>query len=493
MLELAFEGDRGSGEPLYRQLEGYLRELIAAGRLRPGERLPATRDLARDLELARNTVSQAYQALLDDGLLRARVGRGTFVAGANGDDPQAPAAAAPLARGFAWGGLLARRTRGVVLSPALRDEARGGRPRFDFRGGQVDPTALSVADLKRAFARALDRHVGGLADPGDPRGFPPLREAIATKLLARGIRCGADDVLVTSGAQQGLDLLARVLVDPGDAVALEQPGYFGAALAFAASEAHLVPVGVDAEGLRTDELARILRARRVKLLFTTPAVQSPTGVSLSAARRRALLALSDEYQLPVVEDDYDSELRYGGPPVPALVNQDDAGRVVYLGTFSKALFPGLRVGYLVAPRPLLMRLVLSRWAGDFGSDVVTQAALAELLESGALERHVRRVRRLYAERREALLAALRARMPEGTRAIPPAGGTSVWVTLPERVDPAALFAAAREAGVAYTRGDAFTQDGSGARHLSLSFARLAREEIEAGVDLLSDLARRSST
>jgi len=230
--------------------------------------------------------------------------------------------------------------------------------------------------------------------------------------VARGIACGADDVMVTHGAQQAIDLVARVLVDPGDGVLIEQPGYFGAALAFAACEAHLLGVPVDGEGLRTDELARILRTRRVKLLYTTPAVQSPTGVSLSEPRRRQLLELADEYQLPLLEDDYDSELRWGGPPVPALKTADGAGRAIYVGTFSKALFPGLRVGYLVAAPPLLAQLAVTRAAADLGGDLVTQAALAELISSGGLERHVRRVRKTLAARREALLAALADRMPD---------------------------------------------------------------------------------
>jgi DNA-binding transcriptional MocR family regulator len=486
VLDLTFQPDRGSHEPLYRQLELHLRDLIEARRLGPAERLPASRALASALGLSRNTVNQAYQALSDAGLLSCHVGRGTFVS-AGAAPGLVPRAGGAPARGFAWGGLLARRSRAATLPRALRADALAPAA-FDFRGGLVDPGSLPVAELKRCFGRALERSAE-LARHRDPLGWPPLREALARALLARGIRCTADEVAVVNGAQHALDLVARNLVDPGETVVMEQPGYFGAAIAFAAAEAHVVGVGVDDEGLRSDELARILRARRVKLVFTTPAVQSPTGVMMSSQRRRALLALADEYQVPLLEDDYDSELRYGGPPLPALKTEDAAGQVIYVGTFDKALFGGIRVGYVVASPPLLLRLALSRWASDMQTNLVTQAALAELLASGAFERHVRRVRAVYAARRAALLAALARHMPRGTRWVEPAGGNAVWVTLPASRDGATLAARALEAGVAYTRGEAFFLDGGGAQHLHLCFAALEPSRIEEGVARLGELLR----
>ena len=490
MLELAFVPDRGGREPVYRQLAGFLRELIRTRRLAAGERLPATRELAASLGLSRNTVSQAYQSLLDDGLLRAHVGQGTFVTG-RAAEPEASATAAP-APAFAWEGLLARRTRALPLPSGV---AEPERIRFDFRGGRADVESLPVADLKRACARAP--RAAELGDAVDPRGWPPLRRALARQLVARGIACRPSEVLIVNGAQQALDLVARALVDPGDTVALEQPGYFGAALAFAACEAHLVGVGVDADGLRTDELARLLRARRVKLLYTTPAVQHPTGVSLSEARRHSLLALADEYQLPIVEDDYDCELRYGGPPVPALKNLDRAGRVIYVGTFSKALFPGLRVGYLVAPLPLVARIAIARFGADLSGDLVTQLALAELIETGALERHVRRLRKLHAARRRALLDALSAHLPPGTRFREPSGGHTLWLRLPDAADADEFGRLALEAGIALARGGTFALLAGPARaeaerHVSLSFARIPEAGMDAAVRALAEVVRRAS-
>jgi GntR family transcriptional regulator/MocR family aminotransferase len=493
VLELAFAPDRRSAEPVYRQLERYLRELIRTRRLAPGERLPASRELAADLRLSRNTVNQAYQALVDEGLLRAHVGQGTFVVGRAGGPALRAAQGAPP-RALAWEGLLARRARAAAPPRGFYQYAGPRRVEFDLLAGRVDVSQFPMAAWKRANARALSR-LAALADATDPRGYAPLRAAVARALVARGVACEADEVAIVNGAQQALDLVARALIDPGDAVAIEQQGWFGAAAAFRASEAHLLGVGVDAEGLRTDELARILRARRVKLLFTTPAVQSPTGVVLSEARRRELLALADDYQLPIVEDDYDSEMRYGAP-APALKTLDRAGQVIYVGTFSKALFPGLRVGYLVAPRALSLRLALVRYAADGYTPTLVQAALVDLLESGAYERHVRRVRALYAERRDALCRALADQMPDGVRFTPPAGGNTIWLELPPEADLAAVHAGVAQRGIALHAGSPFGFEGSEAaaaadRHLVLSFANLEASRADACVARLADAVRRA--
>ncbi len=507
MLDLAFRPDRRLPEPVYAQLAGLLRAWIEAGRLAPGEKLPATRDLARGLGLARNTVTQAYVALGDLGLVTSHVGQGTFVATHGGAGMRVappivrstrrgvggpPLATAP-ARAFAWSGLFSLRSRDLPLPATLRRERPGRVFAYDFRGGQVDAASFPSRELARAALRAVRTHGPALAAAPDPFGLPALRERVARGLVARGITCGGDDVVIVAGAQQALDLVARVLVDPGDAVAIEQPGYFGAALAFGASGANLVGVGVDAGGLRTEELARLLRARRVKLVYATPAVQSPTGVALADDRRRALLELADRHQTPVVEDDYDSELRLGAATAPALKTGDRAGQVIYVGTFSKALFPGLRVGYLVAARPLLERVALAHLAADFEASRFAQAVLLELLASGAFERHVRRVRRLYAERLAALRTALAAALPAGAVATEPAGGSSVWVRLPAGTDADGVSAAARDAGVAFTRGDAFSIDGSFGDCLTLSFANLAPERIAEGIAILGRIVAARTT
>jgi GntR family transcriptional regulator/MocR family aminotransferase len=489
VLDLAFMPDRASDEPVYRQLATYLRGLIEAERLPPSGKLPATRELAATLALSRTTVSLAYDELVATGLVTAHVGQGTFVSTAAPRPPRLVARATPESRGFVWSGLLAVRTRALPIPTKLLGPRTAGRPRFDFRGGQVDVESLPIAELRRAFGTAISTHMRALAEDKDPRGWAPLRRAIARYLVGRGIGCEAGDVAVVNGAQQAIDLVARVLIDPGDTVVMEQPGYFGAALAFTAAQANVVGVRVDADGLRTDDLARVLRARRVKLVYTTPAAQSPTSAVLSADRRQRLLALADEHQAPILEDDYDSELRYEGAPIPALKTLDHAGQVIYTGTFSKVLFPGLRVGYVVAAPPLLEKMVLARWNTDVATCAVSQAALAAILESGGLERHLRRMRTIYAARLDAMLTALDATMPPGTVWTRPRGGHGVWLTLPPGVEPLALARAAGEAGLSYTSGEVFYVDGRGAENIHLSFAALTPAAIRAGITLLADLVR----
>jgi GntR family transcriptional regulator/MocR family aminotransferase len=489
VLDLTFLPDRGAADPVYRQLGTYLRDLIAAERLPAGAKLPATRELATTLGLSRATVSLAYEELIAQGLLTAHVGQGTFVSRPSARGIQSRSRGDGDGRGFVWSGLLALRARALPMPTRLLGPRTAGRPRYDFRGGQVDVASLPAAELRRAFGGAIGVHLRAVADDRDPRGWAPLRTQIARYLVGRGIACDAADVAVVNGAQQAIDLVSRVLLDPGDTVAMEQPGYFGAALAFTAAQANVVGVRVDGDGVRVDDLARVLRARRVKLVYTTPAAHSPTGAVLSSDRRATLLALADEHQTPILEDDYDSELRYEGAPVAALKTLDRAGQVIYAGTFSKMLFPGLRVGYVVAAPELLEKMVLARWNSDVGTCTVSQAALATMLEGGGLDRHLRRVRKVYAERLAATLAALDETMPASAVWTRPRGGHSVWLTLPPGVDPAALAQSAGDAGLSYTPGEAFHVDGRGAENIHLSFAALPPADIRAGIALLADLVR----
>ncbi len=508
MLDLAFQPDRRSRVPMHRQLADTLRQLIASGRLPAGEKLPASRDLAATLCIARNTATRAYQALVDEGALVAHVGQGTFVgsraaarrAGAGEEAREEPGEEAEPQRPFAWDTLLSQLGR-TPPPPGLLAPA-AGPARFDFEGGRVDSGALPFAALKRAWSRAISQTLPNVANDRDPLGYAPLRHAVATRLVARGIGCEADDVLVTAGAQQALELVSRVLVDPGEAVAVEQPGYFGATMVFAAAGARITGIEVDDDGLRTDVLARALRSQRIKLVYTTPAAQMPTGAVLSDARRQALMELADATQTPVLEDDYDSEFRFGNAPLSALKARDPAGQVIYVGTFSKALFPGLRLGYVVAARPLLGRLALARLRASMGPDLLSQIAVADLLESGALERHLRGVRRHYAERREALLVALDAHLPTGFRWSQPTGGLGVWLALPDGLDADTLRREACARGIAIASGRAFyrdgfsggfgdgASDGRGSGHISLSFASETPATLAEGVAQLASIARR---
>lgn len=499
MREFAFQPDRSAPEPLYRQLALYFEDLIDTHRLLPGERLPPTRELAGALGLGRNTVSLTYETLEAAGRVSSHVGRGTFVSGGVGggredkaipkeNEPSAEARPRNSVRTFAWSGLFAQRTQGLIRLPP----AGSPMPEFNvnFRGGQIDPALLPHFEIQKAYVKALQKHLRPLSNHFDLLGYQPLREEIARTLVARGIRCTAGDILVTNGAQQGLDLVARALVDSGDAVVMERPGYFGALLAFHNTQARLLGVRVDREGLCIDELFRLTRTRRIKLIYATPAVQMPTGVTLSESRRRALLELADREQIPVVEDDYDGEFRVEGPIIPALKTKDRAGQVIYIGTLTKALYPGLRLGYVVAARPLLELLARLRFTANFQPSLIDQVAVAEYMLSGDFGRHVRRLRKRYAKKCDVLLDSLEAAMPEGVRWRRPAAGATVWLDLPREVDLPTLRRRVEGRGVTYYGGDLFGIEDSAPYGIGLMFGALSAPQIREGIAILAEEIRR---
>jgi GntR family transcriptional regulator / MocR family aminotransferase len=441
-------------DPAYRQIADSLREAIRSGRLRPGARVPATRLLAVELEVSRNTVNGAMTQLVAEGYLVSRPRSGLFVHErlpdtllAVGARASRPATRATTSRVSA--AEPARRRRSEASLALSKLPLSAGRslvqPARPFQTGvpalDVFPWALWGSITGRLLRRA-----GPLVSGyGSVLGHPPLREAIASYVCAaRGARCSADQIVVTAGAQQGLDLVARVLVDRGDVVGLEDPGYPAARGVFAAAGARLVPIALDGEGLRPDaaELATGFR-----LVYTTPSRQYPTGVTMSAPRRMELLAWARASGAWIVEDDYDSEFRYASRPLHCLQGLDDDGRVLYVGTFSKTVFPGLRLGYLIVPRDLVDAFGEVRAVADRQPPGVEQAVLAEFVAEGHLARHVRRMRALYEERRDALLAAARDTLPDSVAFADTAAGMLALARLPPGVSDLEVSRRALEAGV----------------------------------------------
>jgi GntR family transcriptional regulator/MocR family aminotransferase len=432
--------DRGSSVPLHRQLYDGLRDAILSGRLRPGARLPSTRVLAGDVGASRNTVLAAFGQLLAEGYLEGRVGAGTTVAGTL---PETLLRARPETTGTTRAGRRPRLSRRGALLVETRDAlARGAIAARPFRPGLPGLEAFPFDLWARLVARRWRRVPRQLLDYGDPAGYAPLREAIAAYLgEARAVRCEAGQVIVVTGAQQAVDLAARVLLDPGDTAWMEEPGYPGARGALVAAGIRLAPIPVDAEGLDVRQGAR--RAASARLVYVTPSHQYPLGVTMSLPRRLALLQWASRSGAWILEDDYDSEYRYAGRPLAALQGLDTAGRVIYAGTFSKVLFPSLRLGYLIVPAELVDAFVAARALADRHAPSVPQAALADFIEGGHFARHIRRTRALYAERQAALVRAARRALGGLLEVGPAEAGMHLMGWLPEGVDDRAAARAAQ--------------------------------------------------
>ena len=473
--------DRSSDVPLYRQLyEGY-RRAIAERRLRAGQRLPSTRSLAEELGVSRIPVLNAFEQLLAEGYLESRVGSGTFVA------RTLPAEIVAAPRRIAakrTSELRARRPIARRAEAILRDplpEWLKGTGAFSV--GQPPIDRFPIETWSALVRREARRAARDLLPYSSPLGLPELREAVAEYLrTARAVRCEADQVMIVNGSQHALDLAATILLDSGTPVWLEEPGYFGARKALALADARITPVPVDEEGLNV--ASGIARRADARAAFVTPSHHYPLGVTMSASRRLQLLDWARDNGAWIVEDDYDSEYRYGNLPIAALQGLDRDARVLYVGTFTKVLFPALRLGYLVLPPDLVPAFAEVRRTIDSSCPTFTQAVLAAFLREGHCARHIRRTRLICRERREALVAALARRLPELT-VLGDDAGMFLCVALPRGLrDREISTRAAREGLLVPPLSESYL--GAGARQgLILGYGGTSLPEIEAGVEHLA--------
>jgi DNA-binding transcriptional MocR family regulator len=496
-VELVLDRTSGRRYPLTRQLADELRRRVQAGGLGIGERLPPVRVLAESLGVTPETVASAYKLLVAEGYLRGEVGRGTFVAA-----PPLSAEEDPLAPFQAGGALPPYATSPGSAPPIQRDLLRlAARPGVVSFAASVAAPDLAPADLLRTALTDVLTEEGPLAlQVGPTEGYLPLRSAVAALVEERGIHVDPAAVCITSGCQQGIDLAAKVFVGPGDAVLVEQPSFLGALEAFRARGARVVGVPIEADGLRVDMLPSLIQRHRPKLLYCMPTYQNPTGRSLSAEKRRQLLRLASAYDLPVVEDDsagfYPLDLDEVAPP--SLKADDQAGNVIHLGTFSKLVAAGVRLGWLVASSPALEKLTAAKYASDLSSDALMQRAMHRLLANGALARHLTMARVEYRRRRDVLLAELSqpGTLPVGSAFEPPRGGFNLWLELPAAGPSSTdLYLEAVRRGVAFVPGPFFfaaggaTSVASGARGLRLCYSSLPAPAIDQGVRLLADALR----
>src|SRR3954453_2456820 len=478
LLGIAIE--HGAARPVSAQLYASLRDLMLSGSLAAGERLPATRTLARDLGVSRTTVIDAFERLTAEGLIDSRVGSGTFVSVALAADRpgRAPERNGPDVQ------------HAPVLSRTMASavERFGTRQRLPHTPGAF-VTALPALDefpmgqWARIAAKHWRRARREVMGYGEPSGHPALRQTIAGHLRAnRGISCDAEQIFIVAGAQQAFSLIGTLLLNPGDAVWFENPGAIGARNSLIASGAELVPVPVDQEGIRVEEGLRL--CPQFRSAFVTPSHQQPLGYVMSLQRRLALLAAAERAGAWVIEDDYDSEFFYGRRPLPTLKSVDRTGRVIYVGTFSKSLFPALRLGFILAPEALVE--TFARASVSFVQGVATslQGIVAEFIEEGYFATHIRRMRRIYAERHAALYEAAQRSLVGLLEIVPAESGLHTIGNLPSTISEVAAARAAAVRDIVVSPIARFSLEATALNGLVLGFGGIKPAEIRSGVERL---------
>lgn len=362
---------------------------------------------------------------------------------------------------------------------------------ISFAGGLPAPEMFPLEEIRQAFNEVLGSGDASALQYSTTEGYPPLREYIAAVMGDRGVSAGPDDILLTNGSQQGLDLLAKLFIDPGDVVVVENPSYLGAIHVFRSYQANFAVVPADRGGIQVEALEEVLRGLRPKLIYLTPTFKNPTGVTMDPDRRRAVADLTERYGVPLVEDDPYGELRYSGDPVRPVKAFDRGGRVIYLSTFSKTVAPGLRLGWIVAGRELMTKLVLAKQGTDLHTGTLVQRGIHRYLTSSDVTGHIGAIRREYGRRRDAMVRAMRETFNAGTTWTEPEGGMFLWVTLPPCLDATHLLKEAIEEKVAYVPGAPFFAAGGGENCLRLNFSNSPPSRIEDGIGRLARLLKRN--
>jgi GntR family transcriptional regulator / MocR family aminotransferase len=476
-MQLAIPISRG-GEPLFRQVYSGLREAILSRKIRPGDQLPSTRDLAEQLGVSRTVLVQVYEHLMAEGFVSGRTGSGTYVSEGLTDN---------ILRKRKQSSNLRLSRFGNAASQAVRSVDTPLRPhamvRYDFRYGRSDlevfPSEMWRRLLLQQARKASIRHL----DYSSALGNLDLRVAICARLRrSRAVDCNPSEIIVVNGSQQALDLVIRVLVEPCDRVAIEEPHYNGTREALLAAGARLCPVVVDHDGINTASLPG-----NARLVFVTPSHQFPTGAILPLDRRLALLEWARQCNAIIVEDDYDGEFRYDDRPLQSLQGLDSEGRTVYIGTFSRTVFPALRIGYIVAPPSIVNALMAAKWLTDLHSATLEQQTLAEFITNGMYERHLRRLRQRHKQRRKALLDSVHKHLGNRVEITGADSGAHV-VLWPRKQKPeAAVMKQAEKQGVGiYGIAHCFLNDPRRPGFI-LGFAHLNETEIREGIRLLRNV------
>jgi 2-aminoadipate transaminase len=479
--------------PLYVQLRDQLRALVHSGELRPGDRIPASRELAVQLGVHRTTVANAYADLESEGLIQGHVGRGTYIAGDLLKHQFTPPPRSNGNTGLRWEALFADDRGEEGLSRLVPDVPENT---IAFVTARPPDEYFPIEDLRRCCNAVLKSDGRRILQLGSSDGYPPLKRALGEFLHGEGLPVKPEQLLITDGCQQSIDLLCKAFLRPGDSVVIENPAYPGAIAIFAGARVRCLGVPVETSagrigymGMNLEALESVLMQNRVKMILVTPDFHNPTGTTLPLAERRKLLEIANRFQVPVVEDHIYGRLRLREKAVPSLKSIDRYGIVIQIDSFSKVAFPGLRVGWMIGPENVIERLRLVKQATDLHTDQLAQATFAEFLRRGYFEKQLVKMKKIYLARLNAMEKTLERLMPGGTEWTRPDGGMSVWVTLPAGLDAGELLYQVRGKGVLYVPGRYFYAQNPQPNTLRLGFAGLDEKQIVRGLATLCELLK----
>lgn len=481
--------DRQSDIPLYQQIEAHLRKSILSGALPPETRLPASRQLAHDLGVNRNTVENAYSALEADGLVFSRMGSGTYVL-----------TVYPLPAmqknnvNLPWPLWQTSLSKNIISNADRADEMlkAGGHPHpISFASGLSDARQFPVEEFRKVIQSVMRRDQIDALEYGERKGYAPLREGIARILASQGLQTHPENILITAGSQQAIFLASQVLLKPNDIIIVEDPTYPAAVDLFRALGFQIVGVPVDSQGMQVEKLEKLLQQYHPKLIYTVPNFHNPTGTCLNSARRRQLIMLADKYNLPILEDDFVGDLRYEGHAQPSLKSLDMGGQVIYVSTFSKMLMPGLRIGFIVADGPVNESLLNFKRLSDLATSTLIQRALDAYMTVGRYQTYLHRSSQVFRTRRDAMVSAIKKYLPKNISFEVPKGGLFIWLQLPQSISTNELLPIACKEGMAFAPGNSFFIDGvSGEDWLRLNFASQPVDDIEEGIKRLGRALQR---
>jgi GntR family transcriptional regulator/MocR family aminotransferase len=482
--------DRQSEIPLYRQIESFLRQSILSGGLPAETRLPAARQLARDLGVNRMTVENAYSQLEADGLVFSRIGSGTYVLPPNSIpvvQKNNPDALWPL-----WQQSV--QDRNITSKTGTAEEmlkAAGHSHPISFASGISDSRQFPVDEFRKILQTVMRRDGIAALEYGERQGYAPLREGIAHILASQGLQTHPENILITAGSQQAIFLASQVLLKPNDVILVESPTYSLAIDLFRSLGFQIVGIPMDEQGMQVDKLENLLQQHHPKLIYTIPNFHNPTGTCLNSARRRQLIMLADRYNIPILEDDFVGDLRYEGLSQPSLKALDPGGQVIYISTFSKMLMPGLRVGFMVADGPIFDSLLGFKRLSELATPTLIQRALDAYVTVGRYQSYLHRSCQIFLKRRDSMLAAIARYLPASVSFDIPKGGLFLWLKLPKNISADELLPLACEEGVAFAPGNIFfTEEGRGREWIRLNFSSQPVEDIEEGIKRLGTAIRR---